>query len=324
MTAAGQRSGRPVADVVLRPVGPVMPSSTVYVSVMLRAGDAVPVTVADIEVQLLRTVRYGYSRGNLYGAVQSAWEQETAVMDRSRLPGPVLVHPGEESRLESSVALPADATGSAEGTLIQVRWCVRIRVRCPGRPDVTTDTALTVRPASGHCAADAAAPARSDGRDDAALTFTRLSGRTLVPGDDVSGTLRIVALRPLHVREYRVELRLREHVGHGPGHLADDPARSPGMDDRSAETVAGSFARRGGDMASGEELDLPFSLAVPDVLPAPSLRFTQLRLLWELRAVLDLPLRPDPALMLPVYVPSASGPWPGQDTSLGRERGAGP
>ncbi|CEA08294.1 hypothetical protein BN1051_01634 [Arthrobacter saudimassiliensis] len=300
-----------------------MPSSTLSVTVSLRTGDAVPVTVADIEVQLLRTVRYGYRRGNLYGAVQGAWEQETTEMDRSLLPGPLLVSPGEESRLETSVTLPADAAGSAEGTLIQVRWSVRTRLHCPGLPDVTTDTALPVRPASGHCAADAAAPARSDGRDDAALTFTRLSGRTVVPGSDLSGTLRIVALRPLSVREYRVELLLREHVDHGPGHLADAPDRSPGLDDRSAETVVGTFTRPGGALASREELDLPFSLRVPEVLPAPSLRFAQLRLVWELRAVLDLPLRSDPAIMLPVYVPTADGPSPGQDSSCGPSLGPG-
>jgi hypothetical protein len=53
-------------------------------------------------------------------------------------------------------------------------------------------------------------------------------------------------------------------------------------------------------------VDLPFAVETPVGLPAPSLSVDNLHVRWEIRAVVSLPLRPDPRLALDLLAVTAS------------------
>lgn len=290
-------------QVTVEPAGPVAAGSPVRARVRATAGE--PVSVETIEVGLLRTVRYGYRQGNLYGAMHTAWQEDTTTVDRVRDEVAAQLGPGEDLSREVVLTVPEEEPGSAEGTLIQIRWAIRVRLVCPGRRGTVADGALEVQQSAREAAADAHTPTEENTRGWATMAFESLASRTLVPGQPLTGTLRMTARKPLPARGVRFELVLDEHVDHGPG-AGPDPARSPAHDDKHVETVVTDWTEDCAGLETGETVKIPFSVPVPEALPAPSLRRPPLRIRWALRAVLDLPLRPDPTVTLPLHAPSTT------------------
>lgn len=305
-------------ELLVDPGGPVEAGAHLGVVVRVR-GTADGHAAGDgAVVELLRTLRYGYRRGNLYGAVQTAWAEDTVTVDAAALDvaalDAVTADPGEPEALRAELTVPAGAPGSAEGKLIQVRWAVRVRLPRRGRRDVVRERTVEVRTGAREGIADAHTPPQERSRAYAAMDLDRLSSRTLVPGRPLTGTLRLAALTGVPARSFRVELVLQVRVAHGPGAGAD-PARSPADDGREVETVVSRTVVRGGDIPGGQVREVAFTLPVPDRLPAPTLRLPGLRIRWALRAVIDVPWRPNPTLTLPLHAPALSAPGTGEDPS---------
>ncbi|WP_344119948.1 hypothetical protein [Kocuria aegyptia] len=262
-------------------------------------------TLESTEVELRRTVRYGYRQGNLYGGMHTAWQEDTITVDRIREETAAHLGTGEDLSREAVLTVPEGEPGSAEGILIQIRWAIRVRITCADHRDTVAEHTLEVQHSAREAAADAGSPLEENTRGWATMTFQSLSSRTLVPGRPLTGTLRMAARKPVPARGVRFELVLEEHVDHGPGAGAD-PARSPANDDKHVETVVADRIEDCASLEAGGTVEIPFSVPVPEALPAASLRRPPLRIRWVLRAVLDLPLRPDPTVTLPLHAPSTT------------------
>jgi len=147
---------------------------------------------------------------------------------------------------------------------------------------------------SQDCASVALAPPVAVDRDFAALDLDIQSGRRLVPGAELSGSVTVTPRRAGSARALRLELVLQENVEHGPW-LGDDPARNPSDQGKRAETVVDCVQLAGQhELERGNPRSYPFTLPVPPQLPAPSMHTPEFSLRWLLRAVLDRPLHKDP------------------------------
>jgi hypothetical protein len=290
-------------DVVMEPAGPVVVGTPARVEVRARSTSTALMTVDETRFALVRTARYGYRNGNLYGTLYTAWEKTTTTVAQARETLTAHLGRGEQIAAHAALTVPDNASASAAGTLIQIHWAVQVRLVRPGRRDVVVEQPLEVRSAAGHCASDAAAPAEEHALGYAVMTFDRLSSRTVVPGRPVTGLLRLAALQPVPARRVRFELVLQERVEHGPG-AGPDPARSPAHDDKETETVLTSMVFDLDGIVEGSSREDLFTVPVPESLPAPSLRCAQFRIRWVLRAVLDLRFRPDPSLTVPLHAPA--------------------
>jgi hypothetical protein len=267
------------------------------VSVRLRATeteDSVAI-IDDAAVELVRTLTYAYRRANAYGPSSNAIERVVTVVDRSGLDGVAGLAPGEIIERQARVTVPAGAVGTTAGRILQVAWSVHVRFVLAGRPDAIAGRPLSVRSPAADCAKDGRTEPVESARRGVEMSFRELSARTVRSGIPLTGTLHIEAERSVPARMVRIELVLREEIEHGPG-----GNRPPGAteDGQESQTVIARTVVACRPFAPGQWLDVPFALEVPSPLPAPSLRLPGVRIRWELRGVVDLPLRLDPWLTL--------------------------
>jgi len=253
--------------------------------------------IDDAAVELVRTLTYAYRRANAYGPSSNAIERVVTVIDRSPLDGVAGLAPGEVIERAAVVKVPVDGPGTTAGRIIQVAWSVHVRFVLAGRPDAIAGRALVVRSPAEECADDGRTEPVEAARRGVDMSFRELSARTVRSGVPLTGTLHIAAERSVPARMVRVELVLREEVERGPGAGGNGP-RGAAEDGQESQTVVARTVVACRPFAPGQWLDVPFTLEVPTPLPAPSLRLPGLRIRWELRGVVDLPLRLDPRLTL--------------------------
>jgi hypothetical protein len=253
------------------------------VSIDVQAG--VPVQVFGGVVELIRSATVTHRRRNWTGAGSSVAVRTSAVAARADvdLAGPLLK--GEHAARQVLLLVPADEATIA-GSLVQQEYAVRVQVHT--RDGVAVVGASPVRvagPASWlHRMVDV--PPVVAGADFAALGIEELSSRRLRAGVPLSGVVTVTPRRAGAVRGARVEVVLAEHTRARPG--------EPLEEDCDATTVLASVGV--GELAHlepGADLRLPFTVPVPDPLPAPSLGTPEFGLRWLVRAVLDRPLHPD-------------------------------
>lgn len=269
------------------------------VGVSLRAveTDDVVVIIEQATVELVRALTYTYRRGNAFGSSTTAIERVETVVDRSPLNGLAGLAPGEVFDREVKLTVPAEGPGTTAGKLIQVQWSVRARIEVAGCREVVVERAITVLSRALRCAADGTTPPEEAARRGVTMSFDELSARTILPGIPLTGVLHIAATRPVPARMVRVELVVRELVDHGPG-ASGDPDRSPADDGTESLWVLARLVVACRMFTPGQWLDVPFSLDVPAPLPTPSMQLPGFRIHWELRGVVDLPLRLDPRITL--------------------------
>lgn len=284
----------PLQIQVVAPTTQVVEGSHVDAEVIATADRAI--TWQRCEVSLATKVTYLHREGNLYGGRFTAPARRTDVHATQVLPGPGILAAGERVTLPVSLAVPPLGPGTTACPLVQVAWAVRVVMHVEGGyPPVQVDAAFTVLSrASDRAAAAAGAAAVAVDHGRAVLDLVELSSRVIQPGDVLRGVLTIDALRPLDARAARVLLVLRQHVHHGEW-LGTDAARNPANQEKELDTVV-ACSNVAGEMAldPAEPVRLPFTLAVPEPLPAPSLHTDNFTLTWLLRGVLDRPHRRDP------------------------------
>lgn len=290
-------SGLRLALALSAPDDVLVEGSVLGVCLQATETDDVVVIVTQAAVELVRTVTYAYRQGNAYGSATTGIERIESVVDRSPLDGFAGLAPGEILDGEVKLTVPVEGPGTAAGRLIQVQWSVRARIEVVGRPTTLVERAITVRSRALQCAADAATPPEEAARRGVTMSFDGLSTRTILPGIPLTGVLHIAASRPVPARLVRVELVVREVVDHGP-RTSGDPDRSPADDGAESQSVVARTVVACRVFSPGQWLDVPFTLEVPTPLPATSLQLPGLRIRWELRGVVDLPLRLDPRITL--------------------------
>jgi hypothetical protein len=248
-----------------------------------------PLQVVGGEVELIRNSAVTRFRRQWMGAGGAVSLRSSAVAARADLEPAGPPTTGQELTL---TVPPGEA--SIAGYLVQQDYVLRARVRFDGFREAEGDRALRVGSTAGP------APMGGEGAPEvqdagfAELGLADLSTRTLTGGETVDGTVTVTPRQAGTTRGLRVELVLDEHV----------PARAdePLEEDRRRTTVVTTVPLSGAaDLGPGRVLRLPFTMAVPCPLPAPTLSTPDFTLRWLLRAVLDRPLRADPCTTLELY-----------------------
>jgi len=246
------------------------------------------------EVELVRTVTYRYRQWSPYGGSSTAPTRRSDVVSREPIRIAEYLTTGQSLMRNLRLAVPSTGPGSVSAELVQIQWFVFARVHLSDAADVNGGCEILVLSRSQDCASVALAPPVAVDRDFAALDLDIQSGRRLVPGAELSGSVTVTPRRAGSARALRLELVLQENVEHGPW-LGDDPARNPSDQGKRAETVVDCVQLAGQhELERGNPRSYPFTLPVPPQLPAPSMHTPEFSLRWLLRAVLDRPLHKDP------------------------------
>jgi hypothetical protein len=264
------------------------------------------------EVELLRTISVRYREPRDGGGTHLALSRTAIVVARQDLPRRV----GPESHaggagasydVEVLLAVPADGPASADTALVSVDWALRTRLAVDGEPPTQAVEKIRVLTAAPSLERLATSPPRAESGTHAAVRVDGVASRRVSPGEVITG---VVGVAPMHaglIRTVRIDLVLRERVlrGHAPGagevRLPGRAAPDPRKDE---EAVVASV-----ELASGvevtealEQLRLPFELAVPSSIPAPSVATPYFELTWVLRAVVSRALHRDAVVELDLVV----------------------
>ena len=290
----GNTSGTESVDVTVEAPRAVLPGDSFDVVV---GAPAVGGPVVAGEVSLIRRVAYSYRQFGPYGGSASLPADRTEVVDRQIL-SPGVVNPVGSVIGAVTVRVPVDALPTVSGELVRIAWRVTVRLNIPGAPDAVVSRTVRVLSAAADRAFVAREPARVEDRRTATLSFEELSSRRLTPGLALSGTLTAAPIKPVTVRAVRVELVLREQVHHGPWEGNDDASVIPEGQAKETETAVATATIATGLRMVSLHQHFPFTLAVPQSLPGPSLDTPEFTLKWLLRGVLDRVHRQDPFVEL--------------------------
>jgi hypothetical protein len=264
-------------------------------------------SVIGCEVALVRTTRYVYRQGNVYGGSATVPTRATEVVVAQGLPCAGPLREGGLLTVPFSLALPAEGPGTVSASLIQVEWVVRVRMKVDGSPPAELSRPFVVLSRGLDRESVADEPTNSLDRGLVALRFTSLSSRHLAPGSAITGMLALDPLRPGAARGLRVELLLREQVHRGPW-IGNDPTRNPANEAREAETVvARQVIADRIELDPSVHVELPFQLQAPRRLASPSQATDQYTLSWILRGVADRALRPDPLVEVELHGATTPG-----------------
>jgi hypothetical protein len=244
-----------------------------------------PVDVTDGHVELIRTTAVTHIGRNWTGAGSKVSLRSSSVISRADLGivGPLA--PGQCFQRQLELAVPPGEATIA-GRLVQQDYVARFRVRA-GR-DAGADAVVRVVSVTPVRAGAADAAPVTDDAGFAVLAIEAPAARQLTAGVPLIGAVTVAPLDAGTARGVRLELVLDEHVPARP--------REPLEEDCNATTVvaAVSLAENVG-LLPGTMLRLPFTLPVPEWLPAPSVSTADFTLSWVLRAVLDRSMHRDPS-----------------------------
>lgn len=283
------------AEIALRidlPSSEVTQGSPLSGSVLVEAGS--DLSVVGCEVALIRTTKYVYRQGNLYGGAMSVPTRATEVLTARGIACGGPLRAGGTLTLPFTLDVPVEGPGTVAGALVGVHWAVRVRVQVSGSPPKEHTREVVVLSRAGDHVAVADEPATTADRGLVVLRFASLSSRRLMPATSITGMLAVEPRRAGAARGLRVELLLREQVHRGPW-VGTDPTRNPANEGRERDTlVAGQVVAHHIELDPGAPVALPFRLEVPDRLPSPTVVTDRFSLTWVLRGLADRALRPDP------------------------------
>ncbi len=272
-------------------------------------GGAVPATVEivarrDVVIdatrfELVRTLETEVQQLKSDWATHSFQAQRGAVRTRTVVDSKPLAQPGRMAagrpvRVREVFNLPAEALPSVDTKEARLRWTVEARGR-----DAADAIPLLVVADAPNLAGSADAPVAFADHG-AHLSFADLSSRRLGPGDSVSGTL---VIEPGGAEIQRAVIVLG---------LASAALVPQGMSDR--HEVVRKVVAQGHDLAdqvaARRMVRIPFSLTVPDPVPAPSIETHSFTVGWFLRAFALHPglTTPSSEVQVDLYVRATQAP----------------
>jgi hypothetical protein len=255
------------------------------VDVVVSLTAAHDVIVDSGQVELVRTLTLSHRERNWNGAGFTVSRTTDSVLARVDLDAPGAMAARRIQHLHAVVPLPRTGEASVCGRLIQQDYAVHVRCR-PGEHVAEATVGVHV-PLAPDRTPLRELPAVVDDAGVAVLGFEDLPRHRLYGGVPVRGTVTVSPLAAGHARCVRVDLRMVEHV--------PATAGEPLQEDLETSTVIASVTgAEHVELTPGRDLRLPFTLHVPDRLPAPTMRTPDFEVRWVLRAVLDRTLRRDP------------------------------
>ena len=256
-------------------------------------------------VTLINRVTFRHRQFNAFGGASTATADRAEVVDEQHVL-PVRLDDGPSSIGAITMRVPVGALPSVAGDLVQISWRVVVRLHVLGEGDAVASQSVRVLSAAADDAFVSEQPPRMFDRRTATLNFPALFDRRLRPHSILAGCLDIVPLKTLTGRAVRVELILLEQIHHGTWVGRDDPTVIPPGQGMEAETAVATATIATGLRMERHRRSFPFSLAVPELLPGPSLDTPEFSLRWLLRGVLDRAHRPDPFVEIDLHAVTAT------------------
>ncbi|SDL88087.1 hypothetical protein SAMN05660642_01115 [Geodermatophilus siccatus] len=259
------------------------------VDVVVSLTAAHDVVVDSGQVDLVRTLALSHRERNWNGAGSTVGRRTESVLGRVDLDAAGSLVAGQTEHLHAVVPVPRTGEASVAGRLVQQGYAVR--VRCRTGEHVVAATRDVHVPSTPDPSSSALPPAVREDAGTAVLGIEDVPRPRLYGGVPVRGTVTLDPLVGGHARGVRVDLLMVERVSAAGG--------EPLQEDLDASTVMASVSpAEHVELVPGQALRLPFTLHVPDRLPAPTVRTPDFAVRWVLRAVLDRPLRRDPSVTL--------------------------
>jgi hypothetical protein len=239
--------------------------------------------------ELVRTLTLTRRERTWNGAGSSVGRRIESVLTRVDLDGPGAMAGGQTQHLHAVVPVPGTGEASAAGRLVQQEYAVRVRFRTGGHLVATTREVHV--PLAPDPSSPEEPPAVADDAGVAVLGVEDLPRHRLYGGVPVRGTVTVSPLVGGHARRVRVDLLMVEHVLPASG--------EPLQEELDTSTVVTSVpVAEHLELTPGRILRLPFTLRLPDRLPAPTVRTPDFEVRWVLQAVLDRALRRDARVTL--------------------------
>jgi len=259
----------------------------VQVVVSLTAGR--DVLVDGGEVDLVRTLALTRRERNWNGAGSGVSRRTESVLGRVALDAAGSLVAGQTRHLHVVVPVPGDGEASIAGRLAQQEHAVRVRCRTGGHVvEATREVHVPLAPGP---TSPGGSTTLVDDAGIAVLGLEDVAQPRVYGGVPLRGTVTVAPLVAGRARGVRVELLMVEHVPAAPGEPLQEELET-------STVIATSRPAEHVELVPGQPLRLPFTLHVPDRLPAPTVRTADFEVRWVLQAVLDRALRPDARVTL--------------------------
>jgi hypothetical protein len=217
------------------------------------------------------------SHGHSRTTVATAWATDEREANRQVFLGETSLPAGTQKTYEFDLPIPTNAAPSAQAEIVHIKWMVKATLDRKMAGDIEDKVDLPVFIGASSTSAQPVEAGVSNEPDEADLIFS-LSGKEWVMGETIAGWLQISPKKEFDVTEIRVELVRREIV---PRDLGNEH-----------ETSMPVKLSDGTHLMPGQNLSLPFNIAIPSPVPA-TFSTPNSTLDWMLKGILARRLRKD-------------------------------
>ncbi len=217
------------------------------------------------------------SHGHSRTTVATAWATDEREVNRQIFLGETSLPAGAQNTYEFDLPIPANAAPSAQAEIVHVKWIVKATLDRKMAGDFEDQVELPVFTRISGTSPQSIMAGVSNEPDEADLVFS-LPAKEWAMGETIAGWLQINPKKAFDVTEVRVELVRRERV-----------PRDLGNEHETSMPVKLSGGTR---LEPGQNLSLPFNIAIPSPVPA-TFNTPNSTLGWMLKGILARRLRKD-------------------------------
>ena len=273
---------RPISEDAAR-VYPYYPGETVHARVTLVSEKEVKIQEGRITLVCQEEYQYKHhhhsrdSHGHSRTTVATTWATDEREANRQVFLGETSLPAGTQKTYEFDLPIPTNAAPSAQAEIVHIKWMVKATLDRKMAGDIEDKVDLPVFTGVSGTSAQPVQAGVSNEPDEADLIFS-LPGKEWVMGETIAGLLQISLKKEFDVTEIRVELVRHERV-----------PRDLGNEHETSMPVKLSDGTR---LMPGQNLSLPFNIAIPAPVPA-TFSTPNSTLEWMLKGILARRLRKD-------------------------------
>lgn len=265
-----------------RPSGPYHPGETVKATATLDTSRELKVRSGRAALIRQEEYEYSYESTDSDGdtSYDTMWSQDRTVMDQQEFLGETVFPAGTQEIYHFTFTLPLTAQPTGSGSIFRLNWLVEITLDRKMAGDVNGEAEVVVvsTPPGQAIAQGEYGQGQSDEPDQAELTFL-LPGQEWLPGQTLTGELRIYPHKSFTANEIRLELVQYENVPYDQGNTDETTIVEVKLADKT-------------QFNPDEPLSCPFQLALPaDMVPSTAGDWGAIT--WYLRGILARTLRSD-------------------------------
>jgi len=189
---------------------------------------------------------------------------------------------GQGITIPLSLSIPPETAGTVATHNVEVEYRLEVTLEFAAGRHAKAHCTVRVLAAHEVCRRSATVPATAGHDDVVALSIENLSGREVIPGQRITGTVVAAPKQVFATKGVRVFLALNTKSNVLSRHTT---SRYVGGTETVEDTkVAEAMLSGPGQMSPGDVIRLPFSLEVPMDLPGPSAQAETFRAVYVLVA----------------------------------------